>query len=113
MIKLYLLEILVEAILHATFEEYLQKHVKDLHEKGIRIMHIGRKDRLPKRVASLFQEAEELTVDNVNLVLNLAIDYGGRDEIIRAIDSLVTKKQDFTENCGRALEFFCLLKASA
>lgn len=80
------------------FEEYLLKHVKDLHEKGIRIVHIGRKDRLPKKLASLFQEAEDLTAKNTNLVLNLAIDYGGRDEIIRGIKSLVAKKQDFTES---------------
>lgn len=79
------------------FENYLNKHTKKLHDKGVKIVHIGRKDRLPEKVMSLFREVEELTVENDSLTLNLAIDYGGRDEIIRAINRLPEKKGDWTE----------------
>jgi undecaprenyl diphosphate synthase len=67
------------------FEEYLKEHVQELHAKGIKLVHVGRKDRLPKKVSTLFKEAEQLTVNNSQLTVNLCIDYGGRDEILRAI----------------------------
>ncbi|MDP2690881.1 MAG: polyprenyl diphosphate synthase [bacterium] len=67
------------------FVEYLKKHVMELDEKGVRIVHLGRKDRLPGKVVELLNEAEEQTRENSKLVLNLAIDYGGRDEILRAV----------------------------
>lgn len=71
--------------LMALFEEYLKEHVQALHEKKVRIIHLGRKDRIPSSVVKLLEWAENLTKQNSGLILNLAIDYGGRDEIIRAI----------------------------
>ncbi len=68
------------------FEEYLKKHVKKLHQRGVRIRHIGRKDRLPTKVMKLFAEAESLSKNNTQLTLQLAIDYGGQDEILRAVN---------------------------
>ena len=78
-------------------EEYLLRHVRELHEKGVKIVHIGRKDRLAPKIMNLFSKAEALTRDNSMLTLCLAIDYGGRDEIIRAIKKGIEKDLDFTE----------------
>ena len=84
------------------FEKYLRDNINELHSKGIRVVHIGRKDRLPKKLLRLFTEAEKLTGKNQDFTLILAIDYGGRDEIIRAIQK-IKKKESCTE------EDFCVL----
>ncbi len=87
------------------FQEYLKKHVKKLHERGVRIRHIGRKDRLPAAVMDLFREAEQLTENNSQLTLQLAIDYGGQDEILRAVNKACESgKKDW-----KAEEFSLLL----
>lgn len=67
------------------FERYIISSVDTLHKKGIRIRHIGRKDRLPKYLMKLLQDAEKLTGKNSKMILQLALDYGGRDEILRAL----------------------------
>ena len=85
------------------FEEYLQKHVDSLHEKGVCIHHMGRKDRLPKKVMRLFESAESLTRENTRLILNLAIDYGGRDEILRAVEKGIYQKIEWNEEAFSSL----------
>jgi len=67
------------------FREYLTHHLTSLYQKGVRIVHLGRKDHLPSSVLKLLTEAEKITHKNRRLVLQLAIDYGGRDELLRAI----------------------------
>lgn len=54
-------------------------------KEDVRFVHLGRKDRLPKSLAKLIQKAEEKTKNNKKYILNVALDYGGRDEILRAI----------------------------
>ena len=66
-------------------EEYLINQRGEFIEKGIRILHSGRKDRLPASLIKEISKLEEETKDNKECTLNLAIDYGGKDEILRAI----------------------------
>lgn len=54
-------------------------------EKNIRFRHIGRLDRLPLSLLSAINLLEEITITNTGQTFVLALDYGGRDEIIRAI----------------------------
>ena len=54
------------------------------HEENIRLVHLGRLDRLSEKLRGKVQAAVELTKDNTGLTLCLAFDYGGRDEIVRA-----------------------------
>jgi undecaprenyl diphosphate synthase len=70
-------------------ENYLNKKVPELKEKNIRLKFIGRRDRLPKRILKSMNYAEEKTKDCTSLTVILAVDYGGRDEIIRAINKLL------------------------
>jgi len=56
---------------------------------GVRFIHLGRKDRLPHDVLSLITKAEEETKNNTKHVFNLALDYGGRDEILRAVKNII------------------------
>lgn len=54
------------------------------HEENIRLVHLGRLDRLSEKLRGKVQAAVELTKNNTGLTLCLAFDYGGRDEIVRA-----------------------------
>lgn len=67
----------------------LEEAKKEANEQGVRIVHLGRKDRLPKEIAELIVKVEEQTLRNKKYIFNIALDYGGRDEIIRAIKRLV------------------------
>lgn len=55
-----------------------------------RFKHIGRKDRLPSKLSDLLNEIEEKTAHFEGKTLTMAIDYGGRDEIIRAVKKIVS-----------------------
>ncbi len=68
-----------------TIKEYL----KDADKEGVKFIHLGRKDRLPKLLTQLIERSERETKHNTKYVLNLALDYGGRDEITRAIQKIV------------------------
>lgn len=85
-------------LLMGLFQEYLENHVDELHQKGIKLVHIGRKDRLSQRIRDLFDQAEQLTANNSELTLHICVDYGGRDEILRAVYKACKEgKTDWTE----------------
>ncbi len=60
-------------------------------KEGVRFVHIGSKERLPKSLVKLLIKAEEETKDNNKYILNLALDYGGRDEILRAVKKIINQ----------------------
>ncbi len=61
---------------------FLKMKINDINSKGIRIRGIGRIDELEKSLKDSIHYAEEITKNNKKMVLNLAINYGGRTEII-------------------------------
>ena len=79
-------------------EEYLAKERSTFLENKTRFIHSGRKDRIPASLATLIAEVEEETKDQAEFTLHLAIDYGGKDEIIRATQSLITNHKSPDEN---------------
>ncbi len=80
---------------------YFEKFVK----KGVRFVHIGRKDRLDKRTLDVIQRFEEETNSNSQYTVVIAIDYGGQDEIIRAFSKLQEKDLPVTvENIENNLD---------
>ena len=67
----------------------LRQEVAELHREGARLYHLGCLDRLPRRLRQGVLDAIELTKDNDRLVLNIAFDYGGRQEIVDAVREIV------------------------
>jgi undecaprenyl diphosphate synthase len=65
--------------------------LQDLVDYGAKIRVIGRRDRLPRRVLRAIIKIEDRTDANNKIFVNLAIDYGGRDEIRRAVQELAKK----------------------
>jgi len=69
-----------------------EKNIKKFQQKGIKLQVIGQKERLTKSLQGKIERAEELTKNNKEGILNLAISYGGRPEIIQAIKNIIKKK---------------------
>ena len=70
-------------------ESLLVRRSHELHERNVRIRFVGRRDRVPKRVLARMVESEQLTQANDGLTLAIALDYGSRDELTRAVAALV------------------------
>jgi undecaprenyl diphosphate synthase len=72
-------------------ESLLVRRSHELHDRGVRIRFIGRRDRVPPRVRRRMEEAEALTAADTRMTLAVALDYGGRDELTRAVQELVAE----------------------
>lgn len=70
-------------------EDVIDKELKELHEEGVQLRHIGRLERLAPTLQEKVLDAIEVTKDNSRLVLNIAFNYGGRDEIVHAIQQMI------------------------
>jgi len=71
--------------LMSLLKEYLIKERKDLMDNSIKMMTIGNIEKLPHDARKELHKSLEMTKNNTGMILNLALSYGGRDEIIRAI----------------------------
>lgn len=72
---------------------YIRGDLADLIAAGVRIRIIGCRARLQSDILTLIENAEEKTKHNTLLNLNIAFNYGGRDEIVRAVQSLIDDPQ--------------------
>lgn len=72
-------------------ERMLQRELRELHKQGVQLRHLGRMERLPKRIQTQVLDAIELTKDNDRIILNVAFDYGGRAEIVHAVQQIIRK----------------------
>jgi undecaprenyl diphosphate synthase len=70
-------------------EDVIDKELAELNEEGVQLRHIGRLERLNPKIQTKVLKAVELTKDNDRLVLNVAFNYGGRDEIVNAIQHMI------------------------
>lgn len=69
--------------------EVIKVETDDLHQNGIRIKHVGRLDRLPQELQDRIAHAVELTRDNKGMTLGVAFDYGGRYDVVQAIQRMM------------------------
>ena len=72
-------------------ERFLESERKEMMENNIRLNAIGQIERLPKTVRKALQRIMALTEQNDSMLLNLALSYGSRDEIIRMAQALAKK----------------------
>ena len=66
------------------FKRYIYKETKPLIDAGVRVRFIGDRVRLEASLVKLMDELENLTKENTEVNLTIAINYGGRDEVARA-----------------------------
>jgi undecaprenyl diphosphate synthase len=67
---------------------FLKKELSQIHERGIRLMAVGELDRLPKSISKILKDSIKKTSGNDRMVLNLALSYGSRNELTRAMQVL-------------------------
>jgi undecaprenyl diphosphate synthase len=67
----------------------LRREAQALDEQGVRLVHLGRLERLPERLQRGVRRACEMTADNTVLTLNVAFNYGGRTEIVDAVKRII------------------------
>ena len=70
-------------------EDVIDRELMELHEEGVKLRHIGRLDKISPKIKKKVLDAIELTKENDRLVLNVAFNYGGRDEIVHAIQQMI------------------------
>ncbi|MEN3202659.1 MAG: polyprenyl diphosphate synthase [Atribacterota bacterium] len=69
----------------ALFEEAVSRYGEELKKNNVCVRFLGRREGLPEKLKKVMGELEKETARNTGLVLNLALNYGGRDEILRAV----------------------------
>jgi undecaprenyl diphosphate synthase len=79
------------AFLLELFRRFVRQDVAELHAAGIRICMIGTRDGLEKSMLKLIVDAETMTAANTGMTLVVAFNYGGRQEMVRAVQSLAQK----------------------
>jgi len=70
---------------------FIRSELAALKKNNIQVKSIGHLERLPEDVQTVVQDAIAVTKDNSGMVLNVALSYGGRDEILRAVAQIVKK----------------------
>ena len=84
-----------DGIMHV-IDETLKVLLPQALERNERIIHIGRKDRIPEYLRLAFAEAEEKTRKNTGTVLSLMVDFAGQDQELRMIRRIIEDKADVT-----------------
>lgn len=73
---------------------YLRSELDELHENGVRINLIGHIEDMPTAARAELERSMEKTASNQGLTLNLALNYGGRDEIRRGVQAIAQRVQN-------------------
>lgn len=84
------------------FEKYLRKERITFIERNTRFMHAGRSDRIPASLRTLIDDVTKETKDQTGFTFQIALDYGGKDEIKRAIERMQADSSPVTEESIRA-----------
>jgi undecaprenyl diphosphate synthase len=71
------------------FHETMQREIDEMHRRGVRIVVSGRREGLSSRMRQRIDESIALTSKNTNGVLNVCLNYGGRAEIVDAVQRLI------------------------
>lgn len=71
------------------YEKLVDNYLAEAKKEEVKVVHLGRKDRLPKPLLEKIIRAEDQTKNNNKYIVNVAIDYGGHDDIIRAVQKMI------------------------
>ena len=71
-------------------QDALERQTRALHERGVKVVHVGRADRLGEELRDSVDRACRLTKDNRRMTLAVAFDYGGRAEILEAVKGMIS-----------------------
>lgn len=78
--------------LMALYQIFLKRHITELIKEGVKFKWLGRRDRVPQALKNILEGLEKKTKANSKYILNICLDYGGRDELVRVFQKLLKKK---------------------
>lgn len=79
------------SVLMTLLNVVLDQELRKLHRNGVQVRHIGKMDGVPQNLQRKIRDACEFTKNNKRLTLNVAFNYGGRDEIVHAVQRIVAE----------------------
>ena len=83
----------VEGIFHL-LENYIDDHIQECIDKGVKISFLGERDRFDVSLAQKMEKLESVTRDLFNINVQIMLNYGARDEIVRAINLIIRENID-------------------
>lgn len=78
-------------VLMSILEMVIDRELRELHESGVQIRHIGEMEGIDPVLQRKIRYACDYTKENTRLILNVAFNYGGRDEIVHAVRRIVAE----------------------
>jgi undecaprenyl diphosphate synthase len=78
----------------------LEREVARLHEKNIRLKIIGERGRFDDKLRQAMQDAEQLTANNTGLTLTIAANYGGRWDVMQAVQAMLKERPQLAQTFG-------------
>jgi len=85
-------------MLMSSLKRFLDNEIRDFNEKNIRFKKIGRDDPIPAEVQESIKKSEDLTKNNSGLIVNLALNYGSRAEIVDAAKKITCSVKEGSFN---------------
>jgi undecaprenyl diphosphate synthase len=90
--------------------DVIDRELRELHQEGVKLCHLGRLEGLDAKLKEKVLKAIELTKDNDRLTLNIAFNYGGRDEIVQAVKKMIqvgVKAEEVSEELLSSYLYTC------
>ena len=84
--------------LFGLLENYLVKKTKDLNSNGVKFKSIGSEKLFSKKLLKILKNSQNVTKKNKKLQLNLALNYGSKNELINAVNAIKKKKNSLTQS---------------
>jgi len=81
--------------------DYLLQNAERFRRENVKVRFIGRRDRLPKETLRAMETVEAQTAECDGITVFVAVDYGGRDEIVRAVKKLLAAGEEVSEEALR------------
>lgn len=88
------------------FEDAIHRYGEELHKNNVCVRFLGSREGLPERLRRAMEDLERKTASNGGLTLNLALNYGGRDEILRAVRRFWERGNDWASLSEEAFRLF-------
>jgi undecaprenyl diphosphate synthase len=85
------------SFLFTLLENFLLKKINKLMKNGIKLKILGNKKKFTKRLQKILIQSEKKTSNNSKLQINLALNYGAKEEILNAVSIVSKKKKKITE----------------
>ncbi len=73
---------------------YMEREIREIHRENVQVNILGDYSIIPEAARKAVEDAVELTKNNTGLKFNIALNYGGRDEILRAVRSIAEDARD-------------------